>query len=173
MVSIVLFLLTLFVLICMAAPIPTPRVAPTGTRLEDGHPTFVTFSLDTNVEIWEIEVKPPGLDGGDAINTTTMHNVAVRTFGLRALYTMTETTITAAYDPIAYDSLRSMINREQTLTVTFPDGSTLAFFGGMTKFDPTGIKEGEMPTATMTIVPTDKDSTGAEQAPVLTNVAGT
>ncbi len=165
--------IVLMVLIIWGAPTPTARAAPSGIRLEDGHSTLITFSLDTNVEIWEIEVKPPGLDGGDPINTTTMHNVLFRTMSHRALQTLTECTSTCAFDPIAYDSLRAMINRDQTITITFPDESTLCFYGFLQKFEPTGLKEGEMPTASVSVCPTNKDSGGVEQAPVLSNVAGT
>jgi hypothetical protein len=56
----------------MAAPTPTARVAPAGIKLKDGFPTKITLAADTNIEFWEKQVKPPGIDGGDAVVQTTM-----------------------------------------------------------------------------------------------------
>lgn len=158
----------------MTAPVATPRGTPTGIKLEDGFSTKITMSLNPTIELWEKTVKPPGLDGGDAVNTTTMHNVTYRTMAPRKLKTLTEITSTCAYDPLCYVDLLSMINRKQTLTVTFPDGTTLAFYGYLKSFEPNDVSEGNMPEATVHFVPTNADPvTGAEQAAVLVNVSGT
>lgn len=67
-----------------------------------------------------------------------------------------------------------MVNVEQTITITFPDGSTLAFYGFMKSFEPDNLEEGTFPIATVAFVPTNADpTTGDEEAPVLTSVAGT
>jgi hypothetical protein len=58
----------------MAAPVATARVDPTGIKLDDGYRTLVTFATDPNIEFWEKSVTPPGLDGGDALETKTIHN---------------------------------------------------------------------------------------------------
>lgn len=158
----------------MAAPTPTARQTPAGIRLTDGFSTKVTFAADPDVSLWERTVKPPGVDGGDAIETSTMHQTAWRTMAARALKTLTESTFTAAYDPNCYNQLISLINVETTITVTFPDGSTLAFFGFLRAFEPNELQEGEMPDAQVSITPTNEDPAAhTEQAPVLTSVPGT
>lgn len=158
----------------MAAPTPSARVAPTGIHLEDGFSTLITLATDTNIELWEKTVKPPGIDGGDSIPQTTMHNTAWRTMAPRQLKTLTETTTTCAYDPLIYTSILASVNIPTTITVTFPDGTTLAFYGYLQKFEPSDLKEGEQPEATVTITPTNYDPVNhVEAAPVLTNVAGT
>ena len=158
----------------MAAPTPTVRVTPTGIKLKDGFRTLITFAADTDVEFYEKGVKPPGIDGGDAIPQTTMHNTAWRTMAPRQLKTLTESSVTCAYDPLVYTSILNLINVETTVTVTFADGSTLAFYGFLQKFEPGELKEGEQPEATVTITPTNFDPTNkVEAAPVLTNVVGT
>jgi hypothetical protein len=157
----------------MAAPTPTARGTPSGIRLRDGFSTKVTFATDSTIELWEVEVTPPGLDGGDPIDTTTMFNTSKRTMGHRQLRTLTEFEFQAAYDPACYDALDALINVDTTVTVTFPDGGTLAFFGFLQKVEFESIKEGEMPKLTATVVPTNTDSSGAEQNFVGNWVSGT
>lgn len=158
----------------MAAPVPTARQTPAGIRLGDGFRTLVTFALNPTISFWEIGVTPPGMDGGDEVDTTTMHNLTYRTRNPRKLVTMTEFTMTASYDPNLYNTIFTLINRETTVTVTFPDGSTLAFYGYLRSFEPGELVEGEQPEADITVVPTNQDPTsGTEEAAVLTSVAGT
>lgn len=155
-------------------PTPTPRQDPTGIKLDDGYRSLVTLATDPNINFWEKSVTPPGYEGGDAIDTTTMHNDVYRTMSPRKLKTLTEFTLTAGYDPILFTEALDAINVETTITVTFPDGSTLAFFGFMKNFTPGELVEGTFPEVTVTIVPTNQNpTTGVEEAPVLTNVAGT
>lgn len=157
----------------MAAPTPTARQTPTGLRLTDGHSTKITFARSPAISLWEITVKPPGIDGGDEIDTTTMHNVLWRTRQPRQLRTLTESTFTAAYDPNVYNTILSNLNVNDQITCRFPDGSTLAFWGYLKAFEVNDHTEGEQPEATVTIVPTNQDDDGAEQAPVMTSVSGT
>ena len=157
----------------MAAPTPTARGTPAGIKLWDGHSTKITFASNTTISLWEKGVKPPGLDGGTPIETTTMHNSTMRTMAPRSLKTLTDSVTKCAYDPNLINLLYSQVNVRDTITVTFSDGSTLAFFGYLQKFEPDELQEGTFPTASVTITPTNTDSSGAEQAPVLTSVAGT
>lgn len=158
----------------MAAPSTTARVTPAGIVLPDGHSTQVAFSLDPNVAFWEKNVTPPGLDGGEPIDTTTMFNATYRTFAPRALMTLTPMTMTGLYDPDVYDEIIAIINNEGSITVHFSDGSTLDFFGYLQKFDPAELVEGTAPEATITIVPTNYDPVNhVEAGPVMTEVAGT
>jgi hypothetical protein len=158
----------------MAAPTPTTRVSPTGIKLKDGYQTLVTIALDTNIEFWEKAVTPPGMDGMDKIDQTTMHNIRWRTCAPRSLVTLTDAPMTVAYDPQVYTSVLAVLNVETTITERFPDGSTLAYYGFLQKFEPQELTEGAQPEATITIVPTNFDPVNkVEAAPVLTSVAGT
>lgn len=163
-----------FFLTLWAAPTPTARVAPSGIKLDDGFRCVKTFASDTNLEIWEKGVKPPGWDGGDAIETSTMHNVTYRTMASRALRTLTESTVRFAYDPSCYDAFEDLINLETTITDTFPDGSTLAYYGFLKDVEFDELVEGEQPEGTATIVPTNFDPVNkVEAGPALSSVAGT
>ena len=154
--------------------------APSGIHLDDGYQTLITFAANNTIAFWEKSVKPPGMDGGDPIDTTTMHNDTWRTKAPRALVSMTDLTIRAAYDPVLYDgalvagSVLSLLNVKTTVTVLFPDGTTLAFYGFLKNFEPGDHQEGAQPEATITVVVTNQDpSDGSEQDPVLDNAAGT
>lgn len=161
-------------LILKAAPSPTARVSPSGIRLDDGFRCVKTFATDPNIEIWEKGNKPPGWDGGDAIETSTMHNTEFRTMASRALKTLTESTVRFAYDPSCYTAFEDLINLETTITDTFPDGSTLAYYGFLKDVEFDELVEGEQPEGTATIVPTNWDPVNrVEAGPALASVAGT
>ena len=158
----------------MAAPATTPRSAPGGIKLDDGFSTKIAFERDPDVSFWEVTVQPPGVDGGDPIDTTTMHNLNWRTMAARALKTLTESSVTARYDPAVYTQILELINIPGAITVHFPDGSTLDFYGFLQTFEVGDHAEGEPPEATLTIQPTNYDpDNDVEAAPVLTSVAGT
>lgn len=153
-------------------PTTTARSSPAGTKIDDGFATKIAFTADPNVEFWEKTVQPPGVDGGEPIETETMHSVTWRGRASRSLKTMTPVAVTAAYDPYVYNSIITLINTETSITVHFSNGDTIAFFGYLKSFTPGPIEEGEQPEADIEIVPTNTDpSTGAEAGPVVT--AGT
>lgn len=133
--------------------------------LEDGYQTIISFSLSPNVKFREISITPPGMDGGDAIDITTMRNQNWRTFAPRKLKTLSSMTVTAAYDPEVLQSVLQFVNVNQEITVTHSDGSKWKFWGYVKTFTPGENTEGERPTAEVEIVPTNKDDGGTEIAP--------
>lgn len=158
----------------MAAPTPTARTTPPGIPLRDGHPTKITIAADVNIDFWEKSIQPPGIDGGDPINMTTFFNTTWRVMRPRTLATLTEVSLTALYDPIVYDQIVAIINQETTITITFNDGSTVAFFGFLQTFEPQEVEDGEAPEAEITIQPTNWDaSNSVEAGPAVSSVAGT
>lgn len=153
---------------------PTARVTPTGTKLDNGFSTKITFANDADVSFWEKTVTPPGIDGGDGIDITTMFNTAWRTKAARTLKELTDASVTAAYDPNVHSQIVALVNVEQLITVTFPDTSTLDFYGYLKSFTPGEFQEGEQPTADIEVVCTNLNpNTGLETAPVFTNNSGT
>lgn len=163
--------------LCYAAPVATVRGTPGGLKLKDGFSTKITFARLPTIEFWEKTVQGPGYDGLEKIDQSTMHNLKFRTYAPRSLITVTDTTIKCAYDPILFSTaagdVQNSINQADTITETFPDGSTLAYFGFMKSFIPDAHEEGKQPEGTLVISCTNVDSTGVEQAPVLVNVSGT
>lgn len=138
-------------------------------RLDDGFATIITLENLPDVKIFEREVTPPGYSGGGPIDTTTMRNLAYRTMAPKKLKTLSKVSVTAAYATSALDGIWAQIGVVQLITITFPDGSTLAFYGWIDEFTPAAHKEGDQPTASITIQPAMRNpTTGAEVAPVYT-----
>ena len=94
--------------------------------------------------------------------------------GARSLKTLTPVSTTATYDPDVYNEIESAINVETTITVTFADGSTIAFFGYLQNFEANEVSEGEDPECTITFQPTNWDpAANVEAGPTVVEVAGT
>jgi hypothetical protein len=152
----------------MAAPALTARITPTGFKLLDGYQALIAWSSEPGLDVWEIEVQPPGIDGDEQINTTTMHNEDYRTFSPRSLKTLTPHQVVVAYDPSSWENLNGLINFNDAITVIYSDGSTLSFWGYLKSVEFQPMVEGEMPRATLTIVPTNWDDDNCvEAAPVM------
>lgn len=135
-------------------------------RLDDGYQTLISFAADPTVLFYEKAVTPPGVDGGGEVDTTTMLNATYRTKNPKALITMSPASMTVAYDPATYAEVLALVNVNNLITVTFPDGSTLAFWGWLNTFTPGEHVEGEQPTAEIEIIPSNQNASGVETAPV-------
>lgn len=137
-------------------------------RLNDGFSTTIAFSADTDAEVWEKTVTPPGVQGGGPIDTTDMRNTTYRTKQPKQLIDYANSTLSVSYSMTGLQNIIAMINVNQLITVTVPDGSTMAFWGYIDSFIPGDFSEGEQPVAEMTIIPTNENSSGVETAPVIT-----
>lgn len=158
----------------MAAPAAVARQTPGGIILPDGFVSKFTFNDDPDICIEEVEITPGGLSPGELINLTSQHNTAWRTFFCRRLTTLKEFTIRGFYDPLIYTQLLARIQAgNQQFTIRFYDGSTLAFWGGVTDSTFGPLVEGTAPEITIVVGPTNRDASGDEQAPVLVEVSGT
>lgn len=142
-------------------------------RIDDGFSTTIGFADLASVKLYEKAVTPPSISGGGPNDTTTMQNTAWRTRSPKKLKTLGESSFTAAYDPDVYDDIAGAngVNKNQLITITFPDGDTLAFWGWIDQFNPNEIVEGEQPTAEVTIICSNQNASGAETAPVFTAAA--
>lgn len=139
-------------------------------RIDDGFPTLVEFSENNafGTLLWEKNVTPPGMQGGGANDTSTMRNTRWRTMSPKKLLTLSEMTVEMAYDPAVYDDFVAMMQVNQEITLHWPDGSTVLFWGWVDEFTPNEVSEGEQPTADVTIIPSNQDGDGEEVAPEYT-----
>jgi len=144
------------------------------SRIDDGFATTIEFAdqgsgTGPGITFWEKEITPPGVDAGGATDTTTMRNTLYRTKAPKKLITMTPMTLVVSYDAAVYDDIMEMISDIQLVTITWPDTAKLAFYGWLDKFIPGNVVEGEQPTATITIEPSNQTSLGVETAPDFTD----
>ena len=135
-------------------------------RMDDGFSTTIEFAEDSDVQMWEKEVTPPGVSGGGEIPTTTMQNTTWRTRSPKSLIDLQPCTFVVAYDPAVYDEIIAMINTNQEITITFPDDATLVFWGWLDEFTPNALVEGEQPTAEVTLIQSNRNASDAETSPV-------
>jgi hypothetical protein len=131
----------------------------------------VGFGTSTRVTFTEVSLTPPGVDSGGVNNVTTHANTAWQTFAPKALKTLTPLTMVVNYDSAAYGEIIAAVGANELFTVTFPDTSTLAFWGTLTSFQPGDMnaEADEDPTATVTLTPTLRNASGVETAPAYTD----
>lgn len=163
----------------MAAPATDlTRIDPTSRAdaimLEDGFTTKIAIEAKLNITFWDLTVTPPGVLGGDPIDTTTMFSVDWRTKALRKLKELGDVEFTAGYDPVIYTEATAIVNVGTTINIVFSDGTVFAFFGGLREFQPQSSEEGSRPEVNCVITPTNWDPVNNVRAePVLLNVSGT
>jgi hypothetical protein len=158
----------------MAAPPVTARVLPTHGKIYNGFPTTIALSLNPAINIYEKTVMPPGLDGGEMIDVTTMLNVAWRTMVPRSLKTLSPITIVGLYSAYLYLDMLAVLNLQGAASVHFPDGDVYSFWATLNKFETPAHAEGVAPEATFTLTPTNWDPVLlVESGPILTSVSGT
>jgi hypothetical protein len=162
----------------MAAPATTTRTTPQGKILPSSQRTLIAFARKPNICFHEFETGSPGKDGGEAIEITSHHNVATRTFVPRVLYQSTPFDVKVFYyDPKLDSDIDTLLNENGSVTIRYSDGSTLDFYGYLQNYQkdplPSGGNE-TAPSATITVHPTNYDPVNRlEVEPVLTEVAGT
>ncbi len=140
-------------------------------RIDDGFSTTIILSATSSgvtLEMFEKEVQPPGISAGGEIDTTTMLNTLYRTKEPKSLLTLMPLSLVVAYGSVLYDEMILQIKTNQLITITFPDASTIVFWGWIDEFAPNNLVEGEQPTANITIIPSNKNNAGTEVAPVHT-----
>lgn len=173
--------MTLLVLFGAAGVAPTypSRLSPGQSsgqdrHLEDGFVALVSFGADPDIELWEMSVKPPGVQGGEFIPQTTMWNEVFRTFKPRSLKTIPDMTFKFAYDPACRDSIDALVNEETNVGIAFSNDDTWALWGALRDVDFDEMVEGTMPTGTATVGFTNVDpNTGEEEGPVFVDTSGT
>lgn len=133
--------------------------------LTDGFKTTISLT-GAGVTFFEKEVTPPDIDGGGPNDTTTMRNTTWRTKQPKKLKTLGKFSAKVAYDPAFYSTTVAQINVNQLITVTWPDGHSLSFWGWLNKFAPDPLKEGEQPTASIELECSNQNNSGVEIAPV-------
>lgn len=139
--------------------------------IKDGFGIQVAFAgHNFSLTIDPDSITPPGLEGGDPIDTSTQSNVKFRTKHPKSLIEVTNPRFRAFYDPAALSAIHAAINDNVAITFTYPNtgAGTLVVQGFLKTFNPSEFKEGEPPTAECEIEITNENSDGEETDPVYT-----
>ena len=135
------------------------------SKLSDGYQTLISFSANSSIKLWEKTVTPPAISGGGGIDTTGMTNETYRTKAPKSLLTIENTSSTCRYDPAVYNEILALMNVVNTITLTWPDATTLSFEGFLDVFTPNELTEGEEPTAEIDIIAGNENAAGTETGP--------
>lgn len=154
----------------MAAPSHVTLGTPDGVPLEDGYGTLIVFSQDPDIPIWEAEITPIGIDGGEMISTTTKRTTVVHTGAARKIVKITPCTGSCAYSMSTYARAMNIVNVEGAITIYHEGGGQSTFYGYLQSFKPGPHKEGEQPRAEIAIAVTNVDpDTREEEQPVFSD----
>jgi len=113
-------------------------------------------------------IQPIGVDGGDPIDVTTLTNTLWVTKQPQALQEVPDFSFTCQYYPDDWNTIVSEVNSNQALSITLSDGKILSFWCYLRTFEPKEAGKGEEWQATGTVVVTNMDNSGVEQAPTCT-----
>lgn len=119
--------------------------------MPDGYRTRVTFSDFPVVYFWIKKITPPGYEGGEPIDTTTMDNETYMSKYPKSLIDITNSTLTVTYDPAFYSIAEDMVNVPTFITFEFPDDATVTDYGWVQSFKPNEHSIGEQPTAAVVL----------------------
>lgn len=108
----------------------------------------------------------PNFTGGEAPDTTTNANVTFRSKGKRQFIDIEDLTLTCAFLADDFDSLPTLINSEDTLTITDVEGSTYVFSVNVMSYTAGEMTEDGFPTADVTF--TILTGVNGDTAPVIT-----
>jgi len=134
--------------------------------MKDGFSTLISFSADSSVQIAHKTLTPPGFSDGGEIDVTTMLNTGYRTKAPKSLIDVTPCSFSAAWDPATYVEMQAMVGINQQITVTFPDASTIVFWGWISEFNPGEQAEGAQPMVDISIIVSNLNGSDVETGPV-------
>ena len=132
----------------------TARTTPVGTFFDEGYQSLITFAADADLSFWETVVGAPGIDGGDPVPTTTMHNTAIRTKSPRQLKEHMPFQVQGKFSSGTIDQVYALINVNGWITITWPDETQYSFPGYLKSFTPAQAQEGNPLEGTLEVVPT-------------------
>lgn len=135
--------------------------------VEDGFKTTLAIEGVSN-KFEELSIKPGSIIGGTPNSRTTMRNTNWHTKSTQTLKELGAFTLKVFYDVAVLDQMKTLVNQNKLMTITFADLDTWAFYGTINQIDFDEIVVGKPPEATITITPTLRDASGTETAPVRT-----
>lgn len=138
--------------------------------LKDGYQTLFTAAVIVAKMYKVISLTPPALDGRGSIDQTNMESEITTQKSAKSLIDVGNFNITIAYDSKNYDftdvnSFAFWLNINGLMTLTFPDGTSVNFWGYINAFRPGENSEGNRPTAVLEIIVTNENNADVQILP--------
>lgn len=128
---------------------------------------FTEAGLTTaSITFGVVSLTLPNFNGGEAPDTTTSQNVTFRSKGKRQYIDIEDMTLTCAFTPEDFSALPTLINSEDTLTVTDVNNNIYAFDVNIMTYTAGEMTEDGFPTAD--VVFTILTGENGDTAPVVT-----
>ncbi len=124
---------------------------------------IVTTTPVVTLELEETDVTPPGVQGNEKIEQTSNRNTAFKSYAPGDLKENTDLAFTAYYDSAKWEDIKSIINVEGVLTLTFKNGAIIGDTSAwLVSALPTGQTINNRPTMDCIISFAGEDAAGVE-----------
>lgn len=134
-------------------------------NVNDGLGTIIELEM-SGLVLNKVRITAPAVEGGDAIDLTSLENTEWETAQPRQLKGMDNISFEGVYDPSLLAT--APINTNQRILITYPDASRHRFWGFLKRLEPGEMVEGGrcLVTGTLVVTNTDNAAVKAEAAPV-------
>jgi hypothetical protein len=116
----------------------------------DGHGIRIVF-VNGGVTVYEKNVTPGGIEGGDPIDITTNDNTSLRSFAPRTLATETPINLEVTYNQTDKAALEALANTSDDIRTEYPDNTTELTSGWIRSVIANQATSGEQPTANLVV----------------------
>lgn len=120
-------------------------------HFQDGYKTWIGLANNPVFLFWEKKVKPPMMSGGGPIDEKTMRDLRWRIKSPKALSDFGDLTATGAWREGIYTQMLNLGQRVTVVSVTFPNGAVLSYYGWLEEVDPQEMTEGVQPEVNVKI----------------------
>lgn len=133
--------------------------------MDDGFSTVLSFANLPDIKMYERELVLPALKGGGGKDTTNMRQLAHRSQTEDILRSVSSFTVTAAFATDAFADAKLQLGINQLISLIFPDGLQMQFYGWMEEFTPQKFVEGELALVAITVHASLRNLQGVETPP--------
>ncbi len=135
--------------------------------LKNGFKTLVTFSQVLFPDFYgEVEVTPPGTSARGGIPQSTMRNILWTTQLPKGLKELQPLTMKVAYDTRLIPVLMTLVGVNQRVTIRWPDGATLSFWGWIDEATFDSMTEDNRPIYNLSVQTSNVNAACVESGPV-------
>lgn len=133
---------------------------------QDGYAAGLIVGTATPIVLPVVHVTPPASKGGSPVKQTTMQNQWAHTQLPAVLKEIGSSSVTVAYSSVTLAALYAAQNQNVILTLVWPTGKRLRWWGWIRDIDPQQLAIGTRPEANLTLEASNLNSEGNEVQPL-------